>query len=142
MVHQFLSFDANFTNMTLHKKFPFLIEHIPWNVNSSTSTHCSSCLFEFLFSWQNNISTDWEPKNTAENPVQLAPTFFLFFFSATPWLFSAALKLLLGFSQQLQNAQKFKCSRHLAGAWHLSGSLFLNPYDFKKFNVSGIWRLI
>ena len=29
-----------------------------------------------------------------------------------------------------QNAQKFKCSRHLAGVWHLSGSLFLNPYDF------------
>ena len=38
--------------------------------------------------------TDCVSKNSAEKPVQLASTFSLFF--------SAALKVLLGFSQQLQ----------------------------------------
>ena len=30
----------------------------------------------------------------------------------------------------LPGKQKFKCQQLLAGAWHLWGSLFLNPYDF------------
>ena len=52
----------------------------------------------FVFLAKQNISTDWEPKNSAEKPVQLASTFSLFF--------SAALKILLGFSQQLQKIRK------------------------------------
>ena len=38
----------------------------------------------------------------------------------------------MDFLSSSKNAQKFKCSRHLARAWHLSSSLFLNPYDFNK----------
>ena len=56
------------------------------------------------------------------------------------------LQLFLDFSQQLlnfawiisvapKNRQKFKCSRHLAGTWHLSGSLVLNPYDFNSIFI-------
>ena len=78
----------------------------------------------FVFLAKQNISTDWEPKNSAEKPVLLASTF--------SWLFSAALKLCLDLLSSSQNAQKFKCSRHLAGAWHLSGYRFLNAYDFNK----------
>ena len=39
-----------------------------------------------------------------------------------------------------KNVQKFKCFWHLAGAWHLTGSLFLNPYTLNcwtKFENSG-----
>ena len=54
----------------------------------------------FVFLAKQNISTDWEPKNSTEKPVQLASTFSLFF--------SAALKLLLGFSQQLQKRTKIQ----------------------------------
>ena len=32
----------------------------------------------------------------------------------------------------LPGKQKSKCWQLLDGAWHLSGSLFLNPYDFKS----------
>ena len=39
----------------------------------------------------------------------------------------------MDFLSSSKNAQKFKCSRHLARAWHLSGSLFLNPYDFSYY---------
>ena len=65
----------------------------------------------FVFLAKQNISTDWEPKNSAEKPVQLASTFSLFF--------SAALKLLLGFS-----GQNLKCFPHLDGAWHLGLPFF------------------
>ena len=52
--------------------------------------------------------------------------FNFFSLSAAPWLFSAALKLFPGFSQQFQKRQKIQIAR----AWHLSVSLFWNPYDF------------
>ena len=42
------------------------------------------------------------------------------------------LNFCLDFLSSSKTAQKFKCSRHLARLWHLSGSLFLNPYDFKS----------
>ena len=42
------------------------------------------------------------------------------------------LNFCLDFLSHFKNAQKFKCSQHLARAWHLLGSLLLNPYDFNK----------
>ena len=50
-------------------------------------------------------------------------------------LFSAALKLSWDFLSSSKNVQKFNCSKHLAGAWHFSNFLFLNPYDFTKINI-------
>ena len=47
------------------------------------------------------ISTDWEPKNSAEKPVQLASTFSLFFSAAPKFFFYFSYQLLnfcLGFS--------------------------------------------
>ena len=52
--------------------------------------------FELLFSWQNRTLN--ETKNSAEKSLQLASPFLK--------IFSAALKLLLGFSQQLQKPRE------------------------------------
>jgi hypothetical protein len=60
-----------------------------------------SCQHLIFFSYY------WESKNSAEKPVKLASTCSLFF-SGAPWLFSAALKLFLGFSQQLQKIAKIQ----------------------------------
>ena len=44
------------------------------------------------------------------------------------WEASAvSFTFLFVFLSSSKNAQKSKCSRHLVGAWHLLGSLFLNP---------------
>ena len=76
----------------------------------------------FVFLAKQNISTDWEPKNSAERAMLLASNF--------SWLFLAALKLFLDFLSISKNAQKIKCSWHFAGVWHLSDHFFLNLYDF------------
>ena len=69
----------------------------------------------FVFLAKQNISTDWEPKNSAEKPVQLASIFPLFFS-----LFSAPLKLLLGFSQQLQKPRENSNVLNTKWAWYWS----------------------
>ena len=85
--------------------------------------------FEFLFSWQNKTFLLTENQRTLlrSHLVPLAATF--------SWLFSATLKLCLDFFSSSKNVQKCKCSRHLAGAWYFSSSVFLNPYDFTKIYI-------
>ena len=76
----------------------------------------------FVFLAKQNISNDWEPKNSAEKPVKLASTLSLFL--------SAALKLLLGFSQQLQKRTKIQmfstpCQTKCRSIWGTSDQLFV-----------------
>ena len=83
--------------------------------------------FEFLFSWailvKQNISTDWEPKNFAEQPVQLALTFSLLF-SAAPQFFldfsQQLLKFSLDFLSSFKNCRKIQMFLTKMGAWHWS----------------------
>ena len=73
-------------------------------------------LFIFLFSWQNRTFLLTENQRTNE----------------LCWEASAvSFNILFIFLSSSKNTQKFKCSRHLAGAWHLLGYLFLNPWNFK-----------
>ena len=64
------------------------------------------------FYWLRTKELCWEASAVSFN-------FFFIFLSSS-----------LTFLSSSKNAQKFKCSWQLAGAWHLSGSLFFNPYDF------------
>ena len=63
-------------------------------------------------------------KNSADKPVQLASTFS-----------QQLLKFCLDFLSSSKYAKKFKCSLHLANAWHLSSSLYLNPYNFISYSA-------
>ena len=77
----------------------------------------------FIFLAKQNISTNWEPKNSAEKPVQLASSFSLFF-SVSPQVF-------LDFSQQLLSSFKNRAKIQLFLTqmervlirWHVSSAL-------------------
>ena len=79
---------------------------------------CQEALGRSCQCLKQNISTDQEPKNSAEKPMQLASTFSLFFSAASSLIFSAVHKLLLGFSQQLQKRAKIQMLTTSSRSFH------------------------
>ena len=78
---------------------------------SSSGKKLSTFVKTKLFYWLRTKKLCWEASVVSFD-------FFSLFFSA-------AVNICLDFLSSSKNTQKFKCSRHIARARHLSGSLFL-----------------